>query len=197
MAVSAVGSARRLDAELLVEQIGDAFLGQVHSRHDDVRGHLARQLHDVFAQVGFQRLNARLFQRVVKVDLFACHALGFDHALDVVFPRDRQHNRSGFGGIARPMDVSSGTRHLLFELRQIMIEMIDRLQANLVSGLPQHFPVIRAVQIDQPGAVAQKLRRRLLYRRRHLRRNMLHVGAKVDVGGGVSHSRLETVLRVV
>ena len=48
------------DAQLLVEGLADLAAAQVDGRGDDVRGRLAAQLDDIFAQVGLHHLEAGL-----------------------------------------------------------------------------------------------------------------------------------------
>ena len=74
--VSCLRLGGRVHAQLLPEQGGDVFLGQVERRDDDVRRPHALQLDDVFAEVGLQRPNAGGLQRMVQADLLGHHALG-------------------------------------------------------------------------------------------------------------------------
>ena len=63
------------NAEFFVEELTDIVAAQMHSGRDDVTGAFAAQLHDVFAEVGFNDADSFCFKCVIEVDLFADHAL--------------------------------------------------------------------------------------------------------------------------
>ena len=70
------------------------------------------------------------FQRVIEVNLFAHHRLGLDYTLHVVRLRDLTDNPIGLGGIGGPMHMTTDGFHRISELRQVVIEMAQRLGAN-------------------------------------------------------------------
>jgi hypothetical protein len=49
----------------LMEDLGDLVFVLVHGRHDDVRGGLAGQLDNIFAQVGFHDFQALVLQKMI------------------------------------------------------------------------------------------------------------------------------------
>ncbi len=66
-------------AQLFRKEIGDLATCLVNGRSDDVRGFFMSQLDDVLAQIGFNRPDARGFERVIQFNLFSRHRLALDH----------------------------------------------------------------------------------------------------------------------
>ncbi len=129
---------------LLGEQGGDLLLGLVDRRHDDVRRLLARQLDDVFAHVGFQRVDPCVVHRVVELDLLAHHRLALDDGLRRMAAGDAEHDRVGFVRIGRPM-------HLHAVARQVGLELFEQV------GQPG-----QAVLADAFGQRAQRVEFRFI-----------------------------------
>ena len=67
-------------AEFLGEEPAHVGGRHVNGRRDDVDRPLAGQLHDVFAQVGLDRADARGREHVVELHLLGHHRLRLDHA---------------------------------------------------------------------------------------------------------------------
>ena len=67
-------------ARLALEQLGDLAGVEVDRRREQVRRPVAERLHDVLAQVGLDRVDARRGKRVVEPDLLGQHRLGLHGA---------------------------------------------------------------------------------------------------------------------
>ena len=66
---------------------------------DDVGRALPRHLYQELAQVGFDDLDAVVFQRRVELNLLGRHRLAFDHHLDFVVVQDLKHRCDRSGGV--------------------------------------------------------------------------------------------------
>ncbi len=135
MAVKAACSARIGLAQLFVEQLADLSGREVHGGRDDVDRPLLGKLHDVFAQIGLDGPDAGLFQDMVQLHLLGDHRLRLHHALDVVLPRDLQHEAVGFRRILGEKDLDAAGLHGALELHQQLVEIGDRILLDLVGGL--------------------------------------------------------------
>jgi hypothetical protein len=81
------------DAKFFVKELRDLFFFEVRGGGDDVTRLFFAQLHNVFAEVGFDDVDAMFFERVVEFDLFADHAFGFgDECGSPTTPVDRRYS---------------------------------------------------------------------------------------------------------
>ncbi len=94
-------------------------------------------LHDVFAQVGFNDVDAFGLQRLVHIDFFGRHALAFDAALEVVALANVDDVAVGFGGVGSPQHVSPGGGDVGFHLFQQIGQIVQRPQPRAASLLAQ------------------------------------------------------------
>ena len=62
--------------------------------------------------------------------------------------RDLLDDPPGFLAIACPVDVPARRSDLLFQLRQVVVEVLNCMQAQLVTSLPQLCPTMANVHLD-------------------------------------------------
>ena len=117
------------------------------------------QLHHVFAEVCFVDLDAVGEQRIVAVDFFRDHALGFDDALGVFGVADLQQNPLRIlGGVSEMHNIAVG-RRFLNKLRQIIIEMAEDVVADLRHLRAIRFPALVSLHLRFAAGVEIFLRR--------------------------------------
>ncbi len=102
----------RRHPERLCEQFRDLSFCFVNRGRDDVRRRLVRKLNDVFAEIRFDHLHARSFQRIVEMRLFGRHALAFDDRARVAFERKLQ--MMAFASAASPAQWTTAPRFSAF-----------------------------------------------------------------------------------
>ena len=136
-----LGALRGL-AQLFGEQLGDVLLAFVDGRGRDVRGRFSGQLHDVFAQVGFQADDARGLERVVDADLLAEHGLALNHGFDPVPLGQVQDDVAGLAPVCGPVHVHAVLEQLLFEALEHLGQVLHDL--GLGRGHPGFDRVLRA-----------------------------------------------------
>ena len=106
-AVSSSRSAGSFSAGLGAQHVTDLRQRLVNRGQDHVRRPLAGELHDVLAEVGLHRMDARGFETVAEVDLLGCHRLGLHDGPGIARERCRARSaacpcRLPRGGRARP-----------------------------------------------------------------------------------------------
>ena len=115
----------------------DLLLGEMHRRHDDVRGQLVADLHQIFAEVRLDRRDAVRFEEIVDRDLLADHRLALGDELRVRLAADLQHLRARFVGRHGVMHVAAGRDAALLELFEIEIEMRERVVLDVARAVAQ------------------------------------------------------------
>lgn len=118
---------------------------QVNRRRDDVRGHLAAQLDDVFAEVGLDRGDAVGLQVLVEPDLLGDHALALGRGLGAELLADVEHDGAGVLGGGRPVDVAAGLHHLVLERPEIEVEIGQGVGLDVARGLAQRIELRQAL----------------------------------------------------
>ena len=88
----------------------DVVAGDVDRRRDDVRGRLAAQLDDIFAEVGLDRIYALPLEGRVEADLLGDHRLALGHHLGAARLADAEDDRDRFVGVARVMHAGRPPR---------------------------------------------------------------------------------------
>ena len=187
MAASWTGSAGASTPSFSSEEIGDALLGQVDGRGNDVGRRFACELNDELAEIGLEGFDARSDQRMIQADLLGRHAFDLNSAPHAVRPGDLQHNAVGFVPVSRPVDVAAGLSDTLFQQGQIVIKMGDGVETQVVPGLAELLPPLVAENAHDTRARAQQTAGGPLYRGRYLRLDGLRVGAEVDGCGQLIH----------
>jgi hypothetical protein len=137
-----------------LKQLGDVFLALVDRGRDQVRGRLFGELHDVFAQVGFQRFDAVRLEVMVEARLLTHHRLRLDDLAHVVGARDVEHDAVHVGGSLRPMHDRAARGGRLLEQDQIGIEVRQRTIANCRTGGADLLEVVQLP--DRLGALVDK-----------------------------------------
>jgi hypothetical protein len=112
----------------------------VNRRRDDVRRAVAGELDDVLAQVGLGHFNARRLQRFVKVNLLAGHRFGLDDPRRLTAADDLDDGAAGGCAVVGPVDDPAAGRDRIGKLRQVPIELRQRLV------------------LDRPGPLADQVR---------------------------------------
>lgn len=145
---------------LLHKKIVSRFDVHVHPRHDQMRRMVpVVQLHHVFAEVCFVDLDAIGEERIVAVDLFRDHALGFDDALGIFGMADIQQDPLRIlGGVGEMYNIAVG-RRFLNKLRQIIIEMAEDVVADLRHLRAIRFPALVSRHLRFAAGVEISLRR--------------------------------------
>ena len=116
-------------------------------RHDDVRGCLPGQLDDVFAHVGFQRLDAGGFQRVIETDFLADHRLALDEARGLGARSDAEHDGIGLGRGLGPVHRHAIRRQARFELFQQLGQIGQGVAANCGAEIAQHVQFVGVAEL--------------------------------------------------
>ena len=109
-------------------------------------GVVLRQLHDVFAQIRFQHLHARLEQIVVEMRLLRGHGLGLDRALAAPRPGDVHHDRVGRLAVFGPMHLDAVGDEVLLEGLQVAGQIAQQAQLGAARHVPDHVRVFQRGQ---------------------------------------------------
>ena len=126
-----VGQVRRVVVALLVrdafllEQLAHVVMVQVDGGHHDVRGLLALELDDAFAEVGLHYFDAFALQIRVHLALFGEHRLRLHHFLHVVVLQDAVDNLVELLRILGPVYLYTVLLGIRSKLVQILIQMRD------------------------------------------------------------------------
>ena len=131
--------------KLVMEQIADLMTGQVHGGEDQMIGGFVTELDNVFAEVGFNDLEAVLFQGVVEMDFLGGHALGLDDQPGLAVAGQLNDVVARRGGVRRPKNFRAAGLELGGEFIKITIQMIDRVPFDGGGGLAGVRPTAKAV----------------------------------------------------
>ena len=100
--------ARRRQIAMGAAKVGfDVVAADMDGRRDDVRGRLAAQLDDVFAEIGLDRLDSRRFQRRVEADLLGDHRLALGHRLGAALLAQAEDDRVRLRRVARVVHMAA------------------------------------------------------------------------------------------
>src|SRR5262245_15762783 len=102
---------------------------------------LAGELDDVLTEIGLDRSHPGFDQGVVELDLLGRHRLALDRELDPAAPSDLEDVLAGLRSIAGPEDPAPVGEHLLLQLHQVPIEVVDGFPPGRSSPLPEALPV--------------------------------------------------------
>ena len=131
---------------------GTKFLGnrslicaarKVHGGKDEVIRRLVAELDDVFAEVRFHDVEARLFQRVVKVNFLA-----WSCTLDLMTERALLSRaickiiRAPVAALLAQWTAAAASFEIFCEFRQVRIEMVDGVPFDFGGRLPGGRPVL-------------------------------------------------------
>ena len=129
----------------------DLILGQMHGRADDVRGNLATQLDDIFAEIGLDRRDAGLLHGVVERDLLRDHALALGDGLCAALGAYVENDIARLFGRAREMHMSARRRHLLLVGLEIEVEMGERMVLDVARAVAQRLEFRQLGNGDLPS----------------------------------------------
>ena len=93
--------------EPAVEDLSDLRPVPVDRRDQDVAGAVVPELANQLRKVGLDRLDSRLRQSFVQVDLVRRDALDLDNLLRLMPGCDVGDDRAGFGRVARPVNMTA------------------------------------------------------------------------------------------
>ena len=138
----------------------DLLLGEMHRRHDDVRGQLVADLHEVFAEVGLDRRDAVRFEEIVDRDLLADHRLALGDELRARLAADLQHLRARFVRRHGVVHVAARRGAALLELLEIEIEMRQRVVLDVARAVAQRLELGELARPWRGGGPPRRSRRR-------------------------------------
>ena len=140
---------------------------QMHGRRNDVRRHLAAELYDILAEVGFDRDETSRLDGLVEPDLFRDHRLALGDRAGSDAPADPQHGLSGFLGVAGEVNRAAALPNLLLIGFDIEIEVLEHVSLDVPRAIAKGFELRKL--IDRLGALFDEGRadmaQRLLQRR--------------------------------
>ena len=157
-----------------LEQLGDLLAALVHGRGDDVTGRLARQLNNVFAKVGFNRLKTRLLQCLVQRHLLGHHGLALGNTARLLLLADRDDDLLRLLRGTGPMHHTAPLQHPLFEIAQVIGQpgkgmLLDLMGLGaqpfkLRQGIEGLFALIDKAMFGMPQCLLQRGIRQRLHR---------------------------------
>ena len=93
------------------------------------------QLDDVFAEIGLDRGDAVLFEKIVEPNFLRDHRLALGHGLGARRSADFQHRRAHLFGSARPMHLATGGYNVLLVKLEVEVEMGERVLLDLATDV--------------------------------------------------------------
>ncbi len=142
----------RCIGDFFVKQLGDLIAVFVDGGNDDVRGRFVFQLDDVFAEIGFQRLDAAFVQEMVEVHFLRHHRLALDDAGGVVALDDLQEDRVSVRRSFGPMHLNPVFGAFLFQPLQQFRQLAQR---SLADGVAARAQLLEKFRIGKQRAAAQ------------------------------------------
>ena len=119
------------------KRFADFVAIEMHSpERPNVVGSLLAELHDVFAKVRLENLEALLFQSVIQMDFLRRHALGLDDGGGLtMLPGDLEDVIARVARAGSPENFRAARCKLGCELFEISVEMINRIPLDSRSRL--------------------------------------------------------------
>ncbi len=126
---------RFVGGEHAIQQLPNLLAPQMQRRPDDMARPLMAFLHDPFAGVGFDHVDAEGFERMVELDLLADHRLALDDQIDTPLLTNLANQIHGIGSRGGGMHLGPSAFGLAGELRQEIVQLIgdvgfDRLELD-------------------------------------------------------------------
>ena len=115
-------------------------------------------LHDEFTKVGLDRLQAVPFEETRQLDLLAHHGLRLDHASRAAVAHDAQHRLAGGLPGRRPMHLRAGSPQALLHLRQVGVEVFDRVLLDLAGEAAKAVGIAELVEEEARALLVRRLR---------------------------------------
>jgi hypothetical protein len=135
--------------DLLAELARDLVLVLVDGRHDDVARRFAVELDDVLAQIGFQGLDAALFQEGIEMHLLRDHALALDQGPGALGLEDAQDELIGLLAGLGPLDLDAVPGGLGLELLQEIRQVQQAARPDGRAEVPQILQVAGIRELRQ------------------------------------------------
>lgn len=106
---------------------------------DDVTRHLAAELEDVFAEVGFDRLNAVFFQVIVEGSFLADHRLAFGDCAGGGVAADGKDGVTGVLGGGAPVHLAAGGFDPGGKFLKVEVEMGESVVFDVAGDVAELF----------------------------------------------------------
>ena len=110
---------------------------QMEGRRDDMGRMFTAQLNDVFAKIGFNRLDPMRFQMVIDPELFGDHGLALGDGLGAGLAANLQHRRARFFRRGTPMHRAASGFHIGRVCLQVEIQISQRVVLDVAPDLSQ------------------------------------------------------------
>ena len=171
-----VGGLVRSDAgcDRAREQVADLRSVAVDRGHEDVRRPVAVELQDQLGEVGLERVDPRVRQRGVQLDLVRRERLHLHDLVCAVRARDVGDDGVRLLRVARPVHHAAGRLHRRLELHEVLVEVREHVLLDRAACFAQRLPVGHLC--DDAGALGADRVRRLAQVRAQLR--VLQLGAR-------------------
>ena len=130
-------------------------------RHQDVTGPVVGQLHDEFREVGFNRVDALFFQRLVEFDFVGRDGLDLNQFVHRVRLGNPGHDFAGFPRVPGPVHLPAACPDALFQFQQAVGEVRQRSVLGRGAEVAQLLPVgqlghhVRPLVADGVGHFAE------------------------------------------
>jgi hypothetical protein len=144
-----VGEAGRRVGHPFGEDLPDLVAVVVDRRHQDVRRLVVVELDDQLGEVGLDRRDAGLFERLVELDLLGGHRLDLDHLVGAGRADQAGDGVAGLAGVAGPVHGRAGRRGRRLELEQQLRQLGHDRRLDGAAGEPELLPVRQLA--DDPG----------------------------------------------
>ena len=130
-------------SQLFGEQLRHLSPRLVQRRRYQVRRRLFRQLDDVFAQVGLINVDALCLQHVVQAQLLGHHGLALGNGAHAGVARNLGHDGVGLLSVGGEVHLPAGRHHVLFQHRQVAVQVGDGVLFDATRLLAPAFPHLR------------------------------------------------------
>ena len=149
----------------------------------------ARELNNVFAQIGFDDAHALPFECVIQFRLFRNHGLAFDDGFGIVFARDFDDDAIQRRGIRSEMHLPARAFDIRGELFQVRVEAAQSVRANQTRAVAHHALFDQGRERGAPQIC--KASRRTVERRVQniIAQRVIHAPVKGNIRYSVAHNR--------
>ena len=131
-------------SKVFMKTFADFFFANVNRGQNNMAGSLFAKLHDAFAKVSVNNVNAVFFQKRIEMTLFGQHRLAFDQSLHLMAFQNAEHNFVVLMSIRRPVDDDSILRGVGFELLKILGHPRLSMSLNGRRGFAEQLPLRNA-----------------------------------------------------
>ena len=161
--------------ERLPQELGDLAPAAVDGGDEEVRRPLSGELHDELGEVGLDRPDPGLEQRLVEADLVGRERLHLHDLPCARAPHDARHDLVRLDGVARPVHLTAGARDLRLEPDEELVEAQEGTLPDRLARPAKLLPVGRLRDDGRPPGAnrrrcAQHVRASPRVRQGHARR---------------------------